>query len=193
MRKWIALTIPLSSSLLCACGPALAAQPEPKTTTGETPQAIVFFQNVPKPNVPLTLQPDPRVEQALPQIVPPKQPVVVYLPVYPGAAKAAPDKRIGDMGTPLDGDLVDGTLYFQVKATPDQIEAWYAKQLRTLGYRESGHGQSTANGAVVSGTVSFTKDGVPPASPSPRRISMWDSSCPPSPGRPRSPSKRCTL
>ncbi len=101
-------------------------------------QPITFHLNASATHVSLTLTPDPQVKMS--NVAPPQRIVVVDLPVYPGATPAKPAIGIGDMGTPMDADLVDGTVYFHSKASQAQIQSWYVQQFKHFGYTITGQG-----------------------------------------------------
>ncbi len=121
----------------------------------------VFYKNQFKPAVELTLRPDLFVIQQIPNVTPPKEAVIVYLPLYPSAVSVKPGPKISDMGTPMDGDLVDGTLYFESRNSQAQIKSWYNSQFQKLGYKMSGQGQTGIHGVIVSDFFDFTKNGAP--------------------------------
>lgn len=135
--------------------PQLAGLPI-QSSVQSSSEPITFFQNPKIPTVKLALHPDPLVMRRLPTVLPPKTPVFVYLPLYLGATSTRPVSAIGDMGTPLDGDLVDGILYFKSKNSQEQITSWYTKELKNFGYTISGHSQSD---------FEFTKSGHPGGNP----------------------------
>lgn len=121
----------------------------------------VFFRNIFQSNVALILHPDPFVMKEMPTITPPSETVMVYIPLYPAAKSIAPVSNIADMGTPLDADLVDGSLYFTSQYPEKQIQSWYAKQFQKLGYKVNGWGQSNVHGKTVTAFVEFSKNGMP--------------------------------
>lgn len=125
---------------------------------------ITFFAHTSSADAKLTLSPDPWIEQQFPSVTPPKTPVIVYVPVYPGATPAKPVTTIGDMGTPLDADLVVGTLYFQSTSSQTQIKQWYTQQFQGLGYTMGGQGQGDKFGNPITDYFSFTKNS-PPGNP----------------------------
>lgn len=128
-------------------------------------QPVTFFEDTFTNGVQLTLQPDPFVQQHMPNFPPPKTVVHVYLPVYPGAKTTPPNTSIGDMGTPMDADLVDGTVYYKSSASEKKILSWYSTQFQKLGYKSGGEGQMNDHGKTVTTYVDFTKTGVPSGSP----------------------------
>lgn len=165
MRRGIIIGVSVLSALILAgCGAAQKIGPDGGQPVSPSNQPVTFFQNAPTPSVKMTLGPDPFVAQQMPNITPPTKTVIVYLPVYPGSTSTKPVTAIGDMGTPMDGDLVDGTLYFKSKDSQAQIKAWYTQQLKKLGYTLGGQGQSTNPGKMTSVYYDFTKDG-PPGNP----------------------------
>ncbi|SFU38088.1 hypothetical protein [Alicyclobacillus macrosporangiidus] len=158
--------------LVNGCG--LSPQsPEPGATT-PPPDARHFTflshlsQNPAVHSVPLVLKPDPDVLQHFPpsdHIQPPKDVVTVYLPVYPHAQPVNPVPGIGDDGTPLDADLVDGVLYFQSQDSEDEILGWYTQQLEQLGYHQDGRGETGQNGKPLSYFYDFTDVNAAPGNP----------------------------
>ena len=121
----------------------------------------VFFQNIHQPKVALSLHPDPLVMKAMPNITPPSETVIVYLPLYPEAKPIAPVSNIGDMGTPMDADLVDESLYYASNDSAKQIQSWYTAQFRKLGFQVDGWGQSSDHGKTITSDVEFAKKGMP--------------------------------
>jgi hypothetical protein len=99
--------------------------------------------------------------KAMPNSKPPSETVIVYLPVYPGAKPVAPVSNIGDMGTSMDADLVDGSLYYASHDSTKQIQSWYTEQFRKLGYQVNGWGQSSDHGKTITSYVDFSKKGMP--------------------------------
>lgn len=89
-------------------------------------------------------------------IQPPKDVVTVYLPVYPHAQPVNPVPDIGDSGTPLNADVVDGTLHFQSQDSEDEILSWYTQQLGQLGYHRGGRGEMGQIGKPASYFYDFT-------------------------------------
>ncbi|MCL6454905.1 MAG: hypothetical protein K6T78_14960 [Alicyclobacillus sp.] len=112
-------------------------------------------------SIPLALHPDTLVAQRMPDVVPPSRAVTVYLPLYPGAKRVQSVPEIADMGTPLDGDLVDGSLYAESPASEASIRAWYVKEMQTIGYTLSGQAEAARYGQVTSRAYEFTKRGIP--------------------------------
>ncbi|MDQ0189820.1 hypothetical protein JI721_06880 [Alicyclobacillus cycloheptanicus] len=142
-----------------AATPAAAAPPgpgaAPASGADSVPAAspntpVTFFAHAFSHSEPLSLHPDPVVQQAMPDVPSPTQAVVVYLPVYPGAVKTSAAAAIGDMGTPMDADLLDGSVYFKSKHSPQQLASWYQTQLRKLGYVVGGHGSTASYGKTTS-------------------------------------------
>jgi hypothetical protein len=123
-------------------------------------QPIVFFQNATNPMAKLVLQPDTYVEERMPDVTPPAQTVIVYMPVYPGAVSTNPVSQISDMGTPLDGDLVDGTLYFKSGDSEEHIQSWYSKEFQKFGYTLGGQSKLGNHGAVTSDSFGYNKTGI---------------------------------
>ncbi len=120
----------------------------------------VFFKSIHQPKVDLTLHPDSFVMKVMPNSKPPSETVIVYLPVYPGAKPVAPVSNIGDMGTPMDADLVDGSLYYASNDSAQQIQSWYTEQFQKLGYQVNGWGQSRDHGKTITNYVDFSKIGM---------------------------------
>lgn len=162
-------TILIGASVFCALVLAGCGATQKVRTNGGQPvspsnQPITFFAHTSPTNAKLVLSPDPLVKQQLPNVSPPSTPVIVYLPVYPGATPTKPVSAISDMGTPMDGDLVDGVLYFKSKDSQTQIKKWYTQQFKKLGYTISGQGQSGKVGNPSSDYFAFTKNS-PPGAP----------------------------
>lgn len=65
------------------------------------------------------------------------------------------------MGTGLDGDMVDGILYFESKSSEARIRSWYVTRLQKLGYGVTGEGQSAAGGKIISDNLGLTKAPMP--------------------------------
>jgi hypothetical protein len=126
-----------------------------------TSHTQVFFQNIHHTKIALSLHPDPIVMNAMPNSKPSSETVIVYLPVYPDAKSTAPVSNIGDMGTSMDADLVDGSLYFTSKDSAQQIQSWYTAQFRKLGFQVDGWGQSSDHGKMITSDVEFAKIGMP--------------------------------
>ncbi len=156
-RELLSLTF-IPTVLLAACG---IPQPSNKVPVSASSLTVTFFANVPKPNVELTLRPDPFVMREMPNVTPPNTQVEVYLPTYPGSTSTTPVSGIGDMGTSMDGDLVDGTVYFKSKDSQARIKAWYTQRLRKLGYTITGQGTLADHGKTTSAYFDFTKNGQP--------------------------------
>jgi hypothetical protein len=135
-------------------------QPLYAKVSSPTSHTQVFFQSTHQPKVALTLHPDPTVMKAMPNLNPPNEMVIVYLPVYPGAKPVAPVSNIGDMGTPMDADLVDGSLYYASNDSAQQIQSWYTEQFQKLGYQVNGWGQSSDHGKTITSYVDFSKIGM---------------------------------
>lgn len=162
-------TMLIGTSMLCAfvlagCGPAQKVGVAQGGPISSSNQPITFFKNSFPSNVKLILSPDPFVKREMPNVAPPKTPVIVYLPVYPGATPSQPVSTIGDIGTPMNGDLVDGTLYFASKDSQAQITKWYKQQFQKLGYAIGGQGQSGKVGHPTTDFLVFTKNS-PPGNP----------------------------
>ncbi len=159
-------SILVGASVLCAfvligCGATQKVRTDGGQPVSPSNQPIRFFAHTSPTDVKLILSSDPLVKQQIPDISPPKTPVIVYLPVYPGAAPTKPVTTIGDMGTPMNADLVDGTLYFESKDSQTQIKNWYTQEFQKLGYTISGQGQSGKVGNPTTDYFDFTKNGVP--------------------------------
>ncbi len=167
MGRAMIIGVALNALILAGCGAAQKIGPDGGQPVSPSNQPVTFFQNALTPSVKMTLDPDPivaGVAQQIPHVTPPTKAVIVYLPVYPGATSTKPVTAIGDMGTPMDGDLVDGTLYFKSRDSQVQIKAWYTQQLKKLGYTLGGQGQSGNFGKMTSVYYDFTK-GDPPGNP----------------------------
>ena len=154
----------LCLSVIAGCGATQKVGLTQGHPVSPSNQPITFFAHTSPTDTKLVLSPDPLVKQQLPNVSPPSTPVIVYLPVYPGATPTKPVTAIGDMGTPMDGDLVDGVLYFKSKDSQTQIKKWYTQQFQKLGYTISGQGQSGKVGNPSSDYFSFTKNS-PPGAP----------------------------
>jgi hypothetical protein len=120
--------------------------------------SITFFSHLEGPRTELTLAPDPNVRKELSQFPAPHTVVNVYVPLYPGATPIDPVPNIADLGTPMDADLVDGTLYFQSKQPPRVIQTWFAHRMAKLGYHQGGT-STLDNGQTLSTGVTFTRAG----------------------------------
>lgn len=129
-----------------------------KTTTA-SPRT--FFQDIQTNRVELTLQPSPLVKKQMPDVPSPTAKVQVYLPVYPGATKTSANSSIGDLGTPMDADLVDKSVYYKSHDSMSKIQAWYSRQFKKLGYHSDGSGSSELHRKTVSTYTSFAKAGSP--------------------------------
>ncbi len=132
--------------------------PVRQTPVRQTPEKT-FFQSITGPRVEITLAPDPMVQKSMPDIRASRAKVEVYLPIYPGAKQVAQRPQIGDMGTPMSADLLDGTLYFSSSEGAAKIENWYKQQFAKLGYTIDGSGSSGRYGKTTSTFVSFSKKG----------------------------------
>lgn len=98
-------TMLVGTSISCAFVLAGCGAPQKTGFTQGQPvspstQPITFFKNTSPADVKLILSPDPWVKQQVANVPSPKTPVIVYLPVYPGATPSKSMTAIGDMGTP---------------------------------------------------------------------------------------------
>ena len=140
---------------------SISIQPLHAKVSSSTSHTQVFFQSTHQPKAALSLHPDPIVMNAMPNSKPSSETVIVYLPVYPDAKSTAPVSNIGDMGTPMDADLVDGSLYYASNDSAQQIQSWYTEQFQKLGYQVNGWGQSSDHGKTITSYVDFSKIGMP--------------------------------
>lgn len=141
----IAGMILMVSFLISGCGSTPQASPTVAPTAVPTATSLPTLTSTPRPTETPTPTPVPPTQTPLPSPIPPTETPAEPELTMPTGKPAAEWQGIPVMPNAIAGDGDSQGYSFTIKATPDEIQAFYEKEMKKLGWDMFATGQGSTD------------------------------------------------